>query len=1041
MSVLNDGNNLPGVIFDVEREVSQDYDPSQFGTTDSVIVIGTAFSGPTNIPTEIYNVDMARYFFGDTYDNDTHRSASLVAGIQAAYDAGCRTIYAMRVGGKDVYKDFRLCEGEDKYRLRIQSIYPTNTAKDCYVRINVASGFESITLYKPAKKATIAEKKSGVVDSVDSVLKTTIYLNEDNGLTRNDRLTELISTFNSNPHNNIFVMSIVDRDGNTVTNDPEAQDLCIGSLFSGVYFVGRDQNSKSMPAYTTLTTMSIVRDSDPKPYSTYEGQFYRKIDFNSDVASDYPIFASSYAEMQNALMAASVVSSSEWDFLETPGLAARAWQFDDIDYEEVELTGYKLYERLGSGFAITAKAVDRGLNKNGKARVPRIVETPADDMNRVVPIRDGVYSLLEDTTVDYRVLVAANADDKITAKLPKADAFKIAIPKKVELLSGTADGNEVNPLIVATPKVESDDLSAAKRFDFHFKKVDEADTEIDSIADVYADKIAKVVGGLKMDAKHMTVSSVMDEELKNGDVANGTMFMVMDTNGVGTLVRASEHSYSVLDVVGLVGELFVIDNKVYVGQEDQIGTDKLLQFHELTGTAIKDATGTQTGFGYKGKNLMLLDSGDTVYVGQIKGDASTADGTAIEISPLGTLESMLGGNDDKTLIYVENSYGKMNHVVISTGAMDFVPLEEFVDIMNKDSVLGKLFKFELTEYGLEVKDMYLDEIEDAFLQDHTGAEPFFEQDVETTAAGGTTTTKHVSGNTYKTGDGANKAIQYDYSKYIPYRTNDNFVRQLAQHCAYSSMRTKTTHGIIGYSPLRNYTLKNISNRVTDLLNADFSLYAKKNNGRMMLDSDNNPYEIGSNVSITVFQHPITDTKTNTTTTVNGAATYAGMISTLPVEQSTTMQPVGISSVDFTFSDAQLRDITNAGYVATKNSTTRGVCICDGVTQAPATEYRRRFSIVRVVNACGDAIRQAAEPYIGKKNSLQNRSALKTAIDSALNEMKDRLIWGYSFEVQNISTYTADSKIDITYKIFPINEIREIENTITVTRQMPAGAVQ
>ena len=248
-----------------------------------------------------------------------------------------------------------------------------------------------------------------------------------------------------------------------------------------------------------------------------------------------------------------------------------------------------------------------------------------------------------------------------------------------------------------------------------------------------------------------------------------------------------------------------------------------------------------------------------------------------------------------------------------------------------------------------------------------------------------------------------------------------------------------THGIIGYSPLRNFTLASVSKRVDDLLASDFSLYAKKNNGRMMLNSDNNPYEIGGNVSVTSFQYPITDTANNITTTVNGAAGYAGLISTLPVEQSTTMQSTNLQSVDYTFSNSQLLSVINAGFVATKNTDTKGICIADGVTMAPSTEFRARLSIVRTMNACGDAIRAAAEPYIGKKNSLQNRSALKTAVDSALNNLTDTLIWDYKFDIVNFSSYTSDNHIDINYEIYPMNEIRSVVNSIVVSHQSTATA--
>ena len=100
-----------------------------------------------------------------------------------------------------------------------------------------------------------------------------------------------------------------------------------------------------------------------------------------------------------------------------------------------------------------------------------------------------------------------------------------------------------------------------------------------------------------------------------------------------------------------------------------------------------------------------------------------------------------------------------------------------------------------------------------------------------------------------------------------------------------------------------------------------------------------------------------------------------------------------------------------------------------------------------MNACGDAIRAAAEPYIGKKNSLQNRSALKTAVDSALNNLTDTLIWDYKFDIVNIGSeviklafpYTSDNHIDINYEIYPMNEIRSVVNSIVVSHQSTATA--
>jgi len=1011
MSVLNEGNNLAGVLIDIESEVSRDYDPSLWGTTESVVVIGTAFQGPVGVPTQIYNVDMARYFFGATYDSATHRSASLVSGIQACFERGCRTIYGMRVGGKDIYKDFRLCEASEKYRLRISGQTPTNITKQCYLRINVASGFEQITLYKPATKATIAERKQALVEDMNSVLVSHINLNADIGLTRNDKLVDLVTHFNRNEHNNVFVMSIVDADGNDVTNAPEAQDLRIGSLFSGVYFVGRDKNSAAAPAYSVVTARAIISESDPKPYSSYKEKFYRVVEFNSDVSSEYPITARRYDELKNLLQGASVAAGSDYKFLETPGVADRVWVPDAVDYEEAGLTGFELYKRLGSGFAVTAQAIERkGKDSKGRERRPRIIETPADDANHIVGINDGIYALLENTECQWRVLVAANADDKADGKLPKAEAFKIASPNQVKLFGNPVSGN--GALITATPKVDETDLTAPKEYEFHFVKVDEEETEYDNIGDIYTDHVAKIIG--RVDGGVAELKAM----LKNDKYPNGTMFLVFEPDNAaeGHLYRILDGKAGLLNISRLENELLSVNRELYVGQ---IAGDNLV-FVPADVVVNTDAPTT-----YLSKEYVLVDNGTSLFVAAV-GESKVNPGKC-KLRPLGTLETMLGDNDNKTLIYVENSYGQKNLVNITTGAADFIPLEEFMELMQEDTSLNKLFSFELTEEGADLRSEYPEDIETSYVTT-TGGNPYFEQALPD----GTV----APGETYVLAE--EKSIGYDYSKYIPFRTSDNFVRQLAQHCAKTSLGTSMTHGVIGYSPLRNYSLKGIAERVNELLSADYSLYAKKWNGREMLGLDGNPYEVGGNVTVTAFQYPITSSNDGVVTTVNGAAGYAGMVSVLPVDQSTTLQPTGLPTVDFIFSNNQLKQLIGKGYVTTKMSSTKGICIADGVTMAPASEFRNRLSIVRTMNACGDSIRQAAEPYIGKKNNLQNRSALKTAVDGALNSLKDTLIWDYKFEIDNLSTYTSDAEINITYEIFPMNEIRSVTNSITISHQSTGG---
>ena len=41
---------------------------------------------------------------------------------------------------------------------------------------------------------------------------------------------------------------------------------------------------------------------------------------------------------------------------------------------------------------------------------------------------------------------------------------------------------------------------------------------------------------------------------------------------------------------------------------------------------------------------------------------------------------------------------------------------------------------------------------------------------------------------------------------IPFRTTDNFARQLAQHCTYTELKTTPTHGVIGTKRMASTSL-------------------------------------------------------------------------------------------------------------------------------------------------------------------------------------------------------------------------------------------
>ena len=49
-SIFDDELILPGVITEIVNDYNAGYDTSEFGTTDAVTIIGTAFNGPVGVP-------------------------------------------------------------------------------------------------------------------------------------------------------------------------------------------------------------------------------------------------------------------------------------------------------------------------------------------------------------------------------------------------------------------------------------------------------------------------------------------------------------------------------------------------------------------------------------------------------------------------------------------------------------------------------------------------------------------------------------------------------------------------------------------------------------------------------------------------------------------------------------------------------------------------------------------------------------------------------------------------------------------------------
>lgn len=942
---------LPGVITEIIPDYAQDYDTSSFGTTESVTIIGTAFNGPVGRVTPIFSPEHAKYIFGDSFDPTTRREASLVAEVYDAWERGCRTIYGIRVSGKEIYKDYSFAT-ETKLKLRVSGIFPSNENKEVYMNFTATQAANgevgSIKIYKPANRSNMKEKMQGLVLNQNQMLVTEIKLSG-YGITKDSRLVDVINIVNGAENNNVVRLAIVNEDGADVTtSSKEAQSLSVGVMFPGIYTIGRD---KAAAEVTVKTEVGYVLSSVAKPHANYQEAIWKELVINTDVSASYPIYAKSNGDLNTLLGAVTTDAAGEW--LKAIGVIDKIAEKDKVDYEEAELDEFDLYQRLGSGFAQTAKIIEVK-NNDGHTKGYKVTVPDSNDENRVVSIPDGIYSMLENHSTNYTVMSNATAETKVSGKLPRKDAFK---KRKAGVINLKDNGTNV---IELTAKIDSRDFSEATKYSVEVISVEEG---LDQ---------AEVLANLATDVKYERIATVTEEEANNVKFAEGTMVMVVEETRADALVV----NRAMADVTF---NLKTMQNGVLV-EASQKGNfiveveDKLYAVEygaEIFKYRIKSV---------EEDSYVIGTNGDLANVYKVLADN--------ELEPVAILGQIANREleEDYTICFVEILANKAVVKVFSTEAQ-WMNYDELVEKLNEDSVFSELFTAVAYTPDVEVAAKLVGEGED-------------------------------KGDTY-----------YDTTMYIPYTTTDNFARHLAQHCTYTSLKTYPTHGIIGCSKLNGVNLATVADRVNEILALDLDLYAKRPNGNNMLNNNNVPHPIGRCISVPFMQYTVT-TGNGYNYVSNGAAGYAGMVSTLAADRSSTNQPINIPNLAFELSNYQLSKLTGKGVVTCKR-TTQGLVITDGITMAPVDSAYRRLSTTKVINVVDRSLREVIEPFIGLQDNLATINSLNTAITSVLNKLKESLINYYEFKIVTDQASSRLGIIKINYTIIPTNEIKEVRNTVSV----------
>jgi hypothetical protein len=202
-------------------------------------------------------------------------------------------------------------------------------------------------------------------------------------------------------------------------------------------------------------------------------------------------------------------------------------------------------------------------------------------------------------------------------------------------------------------------------------------------------------------------------------------------------------------------------------------------------------------------------------------------------------------------------------------------------------------------------------------------------------------------------------------------------------------------------------------------------------GTQIKDDNDHLVDIGKYISV-VASYPILSNPSRTAAyTATGAPTYGGFYSVLSPVSAPTNKLLRSVRLPFRVNHAKLDLLAGQRYV-TFHETTRGIVISDAPTAArPDSDYQR-LSTVRQVKAAVDALRLAAEPFLGEGLTGATLAALDTAIDSQLKGLvKAGLIVRYEHLVTSTAQQRVLGQATVELKLVPAFELRQITVVIAL----------
>lgn len=305
----------------------------------------------------------------------------------------------------------------------------------------------------------------------------------------------------------------------------------------------------------------------------------------------------------------------------------------------------------------------------------------------------------------------------------------------------------------------------------------------------------------------------------------------------------------------------------------------------------------------------------------------------------------------------------------------------------------------------------------------------------------------------------------------------NFAYQLATFCFRQSHLNTEMHGVIGVRPPKSFSPKDLSQWIgqSPLLGVDANgspMITKNGKGLLgnkwmagrraegglsahliagdalpdggfiatddgwldgihQRDSNDALVDIGKYLDI-VSRYPLlVNPSQRDAYTASGAASYAGLQTTLRPASAATNKVVRNVSLPYRINNSKVDQLAGKRYVEFLQKA-KGIVVADAPTAArPDSDYNRR-STMAIVKASIDVVRIVGEPFLGEGLTGAQMAAAETAISQALSELvKAGVLVRFEMRVSATALERRQGKLQVSLVLVPAFELRQINVSVAL----------